>query len=195
VNYLAHAYLSFGDPEIVTGNLISDFVKGKKKYEYPHRILAGIDLHRHIDQFTDEHPLNKQVSKAFKPDYGLYSTAFMDVVYDHFLAMELIKDGPDEFEEFTQEVYRQIETFLRILPATFNNIFPYMKQHNWLFNYQFSWGIEKSMEGLVHRAAYISESETAFRIFNEHYDEFQKAYDSFFPELRSFSLKKFSDIH
>ena len=31
VNYLAHAYLSFGDPEILTGNLISDFVKGKKK--------------------------------------------------------------------------------------------------------------------------------------------------------------------
>jgi acyl carrier protein phosphodiesterase len=195
VNYLAHAYLSFGDPEIVTGNLISDFVKGKKKYDYPRRILAGIDLHRYIDQFTDDHPLNKEVSRVFKPDYGKYSTAFMDVVYDHFLAMELVKGGPDEFEEFTQQVYRQIETFREILPLTFNNIFPYMKQHNWLFNYQFSWGIEKSMEGLVHRAAYISQSESAFRIFNEHYDEFQKAYDSFFPELRSFSLKKFSDIH
>lgn len=195
MNYLAHAYLSFGDPEIVTGNLISDFVKGRKKYEYPSRILAGIDLHRTIDQFTDSHPLNKLVSGAFKPAYRLYSTAFMDVVYDHFLAMELSKSGPDEFEEFTLQVYEQIETFMGILPAPFNNIFPFMKQHNWLFNYQFSWGIEKSMEGLVHRAAYISESGTAFRIFNEQYNEFQKAYDSFFPQLRAFSLEKFSDIH
>ena len=31
MNYLAHAYLSFGDPDILAGNMISDFVKGKKK--------------------------------------------------------------------------------------------------------------------------------------------------------------------
>ena len=30
MNYLAHAYLSFGDPGILTGNMISDFVKGKR---------------------------------------------------------------------------------------------------------------------------------------------------------------------
>lgn len=35
MNYLAHAYLSFNDPEILVGNLISDFVKGKKKFDYP----------------------------------------------------------------------------------------------------------------------------------------------------------------
>jgi acyl carrier protein phosphodiesterase len=58
VNYLAHAYLSFDDPEVLTGNMISDFVKGKKKYGYPPRILAGIDLHRAIDEFTDDHPVN-----------------------------------------------------------------------------------------------------------------------------------------
>jgi acyl carrier protein phosphodiesterase len=30
MNYLAHAYLSFGEPDILAGNMISDFVKGKK---------------------------------------------------------------------------------------------------------------------------------------------------------------------
>ncbi len=35
MNYLAHAYLSFNDPEILVGNMISDFVKGKKKFDYP----------------------------------------------------------------------------------------------------------------------------------------------------------------
>jgi hypothetical protein len=29
MNYLAHAYLSFNEPDILVGNLISDFVKGK----------------------------------------------------------------------------------------------------------------------------------------------------------------------
>jgi acyl carrier protein phosphodiesterase len=195
VNYLAHAYLSFGEPQILTGNLISDFVKGKKKYDYPPRILAGINLHRSIDDFTDSHPVNKKAALIFKPAYGLYASAFLDVVYDHFLALELTQNGEQEFEKFTHNVYADIETFREIFPLVFDNIFPYMKQHNWLFNYQYVWGIERSMAGLTHRAAYISDSGPAFELFQRHYDDFRAAYETFFPELRTFSLEKFSDIH
>lgn len=195
MNYLAHAYLSFGDPEILTGNLISDFVKGKKKFDYPQRIQSGIELHRAIDIFTDEHPVNKQVASLFRADYRLYSNAFIDVIYDHFLALELMSAGDMEFEAFSLEVYQKVESYLHLLPETFNNIFPYMKQHNWLYNYQFARGIEKSMEGLVHRARYMSDSNTAFRIFTDNYEELKAAYNAFFPELRNYSLMKFSDIH
>jgi len=194
VNYLAHAYLSFGDPEVLTGNMISDFVKGRKKYDYPARILAGIDLHRAIDEFTDGHPVNKAVSKIFKPSYGLYSGALIDVVYDHYLALELAA-LPHSFEDYTNNIYSHLEKYQPVLPAAFNNLFPYMKQHNWLFNYQYAWGIEKSLAGLVHRAAYLSESKTAFDLFNKRYDEFKAAYQAFFPMLQNFALKKFSDIH
>jgi acyl carrier protein phosphodiesterase len=86
VNYLAHAYLSFGVPEIVVGNLISDFIKGRKKLEYPIRIQSGISLHRSIDSFTDGHPVTRQAKSYFRAVYGLYSGALTDVVHDHFLA-------------------------------------------------------------------------------------------------------------
>jgi acyl carrier protein phosphodiesterase len=194
VNYLAHAYLSFGDPQVLTGNMISDFVKGRKKYDYPPRILAGIDLHRAIDEFTDDHPINKVVANIFRPAYGLYARAFIDVVYDHFLAVELssLEEG---FERYTIDVYSKLDTHQHLFPVAFNNIFPYMKQHNWLFNYQFTWGIERSLAGLVHRAAYISDSKTAFDLFTSKYDEFSMAYQAFFPLLKRFALEKFSDIH
>jgi acyl carrier protein phosphodiesterase len=155
VNYLAHAYLSFGDAEVLTGNMISDFVKGKKKFDYPDRILAGINLHRVIDEYTDGHPVNKTVSKIFKPAYGLYSGALLDVVYDHFVALDLAA-LPGSFEDYTHAIYKDLEKHQLLFPAVFNNIFPYMKQHNWLFNYQYAWGIEKSLAGLVHSAAYLS---------------------------------------
>ncbi|MFY7899136.1 MAG: ACP phosphodiesterase, partial [Chitinophagaceae bacterium] len=32
MNFLAHAYLSFQQPSLLIGNMISDFVKGKKQY-------------------------------------------------------------------------------------------------------------------------------------------------------------------
>lgn len=194
MNYLAHAYLSFGDPEVLTGNLISDFVKGKKKFDYPPRILAGINLHRAIDEFTDDHEVNKSVAKIFKPHYGLYSSAFIDVVYDHFVALAVAEETKN-LEAYTHDVYAKIESYRHLFPSAFNNIFPFMKQHNWLYNYQFSWGIEKSLEGLVHRAAYLTESKTAFELFNTRYDDFKAAFQVFFPLLKTYALKKFSDIH
>ena len=62
MNFLAHAYLSFGQPEILVGNMISDFVKGKKKFDYPGGIQAGMQLHRAIDTFTDAHPATKEAA-------------------------------------------------------------------------------------------------------------------------------------
>src|ERR1700682_4685290 len=73
MNFLAHAYLSFEIPEILVGNLISDFVKGKKKFDYSFPIQHGISLHRSIDHFTDTHPVTSKAKSLFKADYGLYA--------------------------------------------------------------------------------------------------------------------------
>ncbi len=42
MNYLAHAYFSFNQPPVIVGNLISDFIKGKKQFDYPAEIQKGI---------------------------------------------------------------------------------------------------------------------------------------------------------
>ena len=67
MNYLAHAYLSFNHPEIVVGNMISDFVKGKKKFDYSEGIQKGITFHRAIDEFTDSHPTTKKAKEFLRP--------------------------------------------------------------------------------------------------------------------------------
>src|SRR3982750_1233909 len=86
MNFLAHAYLSFNDPQILAGNMISDFVKGRDKFSFSGKIQQGIALHREIDQFTDVHPATQKAKSIFRPSYRLYSGAIMDVLYDHFLA-------------------------------------------------------------------------------------------------------------
>ena len=89
MNYLAHAYLSFNNPGILAGNMISDFVKGKRKYDYPQKIQQGIAVHREIDRFTDTHPVTKEAKEIFRPAYRLYAGPLIDVVYDHFLANDI----------------------------------------------------------------------------------------------------------
>jgi len=105
MNYLAHAVLSFNDEFLLTGNMISDFVKGKKKFDYPASIQKGIELHRAIDQFTDFHPVTAKAKELFRTDYRLYSGAFIDIVFDHFLALDkeqfLENNGLKNFTEIT----------------------------------------------------------------------------------------------
>lgn len=187
MNYLAHAYLSFHDPEILVGNMISDYVKGKKKFEYPLGIQRGMNIHRAIDTFTDDHPFNKKAKDIFRPHYRLYAGAFVDVVYDHFLATDQsIFPTTNALQEFAASTYASLEPYTHLFPERFAHMFPYMKTQNWLYHYHEKWGMEKSLQGVVRRAAYLTESETAFRLFEENFDVLQDCYDAFFPELLAF---------
>ena len=185
MNYLAHAHLSFGLPQILIGNMISDFVKGKKQYDFSPMIQKGIRLHRSIDSFTDAHPVTKQMKEVFKPAYGLYAGAFTDIVYDYFLANDSNEFTTDqELELFSNNAYFQIEKSLAELPPGFQQIFTFMKQYNWLYNYRHQHGIQKSFAGLVKRAKYIEDHDTAFRIFTENLQQLNFYYTEFFPLLK-----------
>src|SRR5579864_7344795 len=159
MNYLAHAYLSFSIPEIAVGNLISDFVKGKKKLDYPVTIQKGISLHRAIDAFTDDHEITRQAKLFFKADYGLYAGALTDVVYDHFLANDPHEfadvtggDGGSGLRAFAERTYEQLAPFQPLFPEKFARMFPYMRSQNWLYNYRYMEGIFSSFTGLYRRA-------------------------------------------
>lgn len=191
MNYLAHAYLSFRDPSILVGNMISDFVKGKNKFNYPHRVQQGIMLHRFIDQFTDNHSVNRELRKIFKLQYGLYSGAIVDVILDYFVANDKSLFAPESLEEFSLGVYDMIEPFHLIFPDKFSRMFPYMKSQNWLYHYQFEEGIKNSLGGLARRALYITETDTAFRLYLEQLDTIQSGYNEFFPELKAATFAAF----
>ena len=171
--------------------MISDFVKGKKKFDYPVAIQNGIMLHRYIDTFTDEHEATKEAKQVFRPAYRLYSGAFVDVVYDHFLATDENEFTEQSLFSFTGEVYSVLNINTQWFPEHFALLFPYMKQHNWLFNYRTRLGTYKSMGGVVKRAAYLTESETAFQLFEQHYQLLKECYHHFWKDLKRYTAKQF----
>lgn len=188
MNYLAHAYLSFNHHEILVGNMISDFVKGKKKFDYPSDILAGIHLHRAIDQFTDAHVSTKHAASILKPAAGPYAGAFVDVVYDHFLANDKSQFADEEsLYSFSTNTYMVLQKNLQYMPDKFAAMFPYMQSQNWLYNYRLLWGTEKSFGGLVNRAKYINSSKEPFQSFIDNYEALQQCYNTFFIDIKSFA--------
>jgi acyl carrier protein phosphodiesterase len=183
MNFLAHALLSFDEPATLAGNLWSDFIKGKKKFDYPLPVQKGIALHRAIDEFTDNHRETKFSKSIFRDDYRLYSGPFVDVVYDHFLARDFTNYHHLSLADFASYVYSTIEDFIHIGPVEFGLLLPYMRKENWLLNYNSLSGIRKSFNGVVRRATYLSESETAFDLLTGNYDALEASFRRFMPEL------------
>ena len=194
MNFLAHAYLSFNHPQVLVGNMISDFVKGKTQYNYPAQIQAGIKLHREIDLFTDEHDAAKKAKEIFRADYRLYSGALMDILYDHFLATDesIFKTG--ELLKFSTSVYATLDAQSLYLPQRFVTMLPYMKNENWLLNYATKEGMERSLRGIVRRAAFLNDHEPAFRLFNEHYYFLKDCYENFIGDVKNHSFIIFKQL-
>jgi len=188
MNYLAHAFLSFGDRDILTGNMIADHVKGRLALEnFPPGIKKGIELHRKIDRETDTHPATQRAKLLFREDYGLYSGPITDILYDHFLAGDpKFFSSATNLKEFSQSVYLQLEENEKYFPPKFAAYFPYMRQGDWLFNYRNLKGMERSLGGLARRAIHMPPVDKAYEIFITHYYTLNQCYYEFIDDVIGF---------
>ena len=195
MNFLAHAYLSFGNKEVLLGNMISDFVKGKKQYDYPSIIHKGIVLHRFIDSFTDAHEATKEAKEVFRADYRLYSGAFIDVVYDHFLANDENEFETEEaLSRFAQQSYKALLPQQQWMPPFFERIFFFMRTQDWFSGYRTKAGTVQSFGGLVRRSAYLQDAGRASQIFEEHYELLGDCYRQFWGEVKLFAFHKLEEL-
>ncbi|MEN2280955.1 ACP phosphodiesterase [Algoriphagus sp. SE2] len=194
MNYLAHAYLSFHQEEILVGNFIGDFVKGKMMANFPEGISHGIQLHRAIDKFTDTHPLVRAGQTYLRPKFGHYSTVITDIYFDYFLGKNWNRYSNQPLETFAQSVYDQVSKYEAIFPENFGNLFYWMKKDNWLYNYSTIKGIQMSLTGLSKRTRFNSKMEEAHLALLEKEDEFEVIFFAFFEDLRTFAKQKLKEI-
>jgi acyl carrier protein phosphodiesterase len=188
MNYLAHAFLSFGDTDILTGNMIADHVKGQKPLEQlPKGIANGIHLHRKIDAFSDTHPSVLRAKVWFRESYHLYSGPILDTLWDHFLANDPAAfPGEADLKAFTQDVYARLEQTAEWHPEPFQRYFPHMKEYDWLYNYRNLKGARRSLGGLERRALHMPSAEEAYEIFIGRYYQLGQCYYELIDDLRAY---------
>ena len=69
-----------------------------------------------------------------------------------------------------------------------------MQAQDWLYNYRYDDGMQKSFGGLARRAKYITETETAFNIFLNNKEIIRESYQIFFPQLKLFTINKMEQL-
>ena len=188
MNFLAHLYLSGDNKKIMVGNFIGDFVKGRSALEkFETEIIRGIELHRDIDEFTDSHPVVSASKNRLRPKYRHYSGVIVDIFYDHFLAKNWGNYHTDLLPDFADDAYAIIQSFDSILPTEVKYMMPYMIKGNWLVNYSKTEGIHRALSGMARRTPYQSKMDEAVIDLENHYEEFKTEFETFFPQLNSFS--------
>ncbi len=89
---------------------------------------------------------------------------------------------------FPRKCIATLDQYQSLFPAQFGSMYPYMKEYNWLYGYRQRLGIERSLEGVVRRSAYFTESQVAYKLFEDNYEALQQCYVDFFPALKAFAF-------
>jgi acyl carrier protein phosphodiesterase len=193
MNFLAHLYLSGTDPDIMTGNFIGDFVKGRPHYQHmPEKVVAGIELHRIIDAFTDSHPVVANSKKRLWPKYRHYAGVIIDIYYDHFLAKNWGDYHQDLLPDYADACYQVLQSRTYALPEPVNFLLPHMIRGNWLVNYAKLEGIHRALSGMARRTTFVSKMEESVKDLEESYEAFKTEFQLFFPDLIN-EAKKFRE--
>ncbi len=189
MNFLTHLYLSNGAPELLVGNLMGDFVKGRLDGRFPPGIKRGILLHQEIDSFTGQNGHFLRSKRRLDPSFGHYRGVLVDLFYDHFLAAHWEDYADVPLSVFISDAWRVLGEHKKYLPDKLQRIMPFMFR-DWMPSYSDIAGIEAVLQRMslrLKRANRLGEgTEELSRNYGELYGDFRY----FLPELITFSESK-----
>ena len=189
MNYLAHAFLSHNNSDLLIGNFIADHLRGNDFKNYSPQIIEGIYLHRKIDSFTDSHLNFKASKRLFYNGFERYSGILVDIYFDYFLAKNFNNYSNNSLNEFSLNVYDTYSAHKQLLPTSSFNFLEYVIKNNIYYNYSTLSGIEKVLFHLSHRIKHPIMLNDSIIILKQHEKELEENFKLLFDD----ALIKFSN--
>ncbi|HCE43873.1 MAG TPA: hypothetical protein DET40_10025 [Lentisphaeria bacterium] len=184
MNYLAHAFLSGDDPEMLIGNMAADSLKGRLPSTLQFDVIRGVRLHRRIDHLADKSEEFSSCMTVFRPKYGRYAHVLVDIAFDHLLAWNWDKYSRKNFHGFVQHVYKVLRTRRDILPHAFIPVADRILGEDWLTCYESLEGLAISYERLGRRIdVEKGHLEKAVDMIEQNRDFLNGHFNSLFPKL------------
>lgn len=194
MNFLLHLYLSGPDPEILVGNFMGDFVKGRVGEGYPHPFRDGIVLHRRIDTFAQHHPDFHRSRQRLAPRYGLYRGVMVDVFYDHFLAVEWGEWSAEPLDAWLLRIRGIVEAHRASLPERLQGLVPVIFEEL-LPSYRRVEGIGRALERMARRVRRPNPLAGGEEELIHHYAGLRDDFRRFLPEARLFAAAESANNH
>ncbi|MFC0878214.1 ACP phosphodiesterase [Saccharicrinis sp. FJH2] len=184
MNFLAHLFLSYPNPEEMTGNFMGDFVKGRNYLNYPMEIRNGILIHRAIDHYTDQHGEAKKLITALRPIYKRYAGVVSDIVFDHILARDFNNWSELGLNNFSEYTYNILSDNRDVLPERVSFILDRIRESRRLQMYASLDGIRNSLDIMSNRTSLPDHTDELIRFIRENDTFITETFNAFFPELK-----------
>lgn len=194
MNHLAHALLADDSPECVLGALAADFIRPPVVPGLPASVQRGVFQHRHVDGFTDRHPIVQRSIGRVSKRWGWFSGIVIDVYYDHLLGLTWERYCPVPLDRFVERVAVSVRETIGHLPEPNREDVMRFADPARLASYAVPdlSGIEEAFRRISAviavrmptRAVRLEESVPGLR---ELHPELAEDFAAFFPELQQFA--------
>ncbi len=185
MNHVAHCLLSFNNPEVLVGNFMGDFVKGRQWEAFPPEVQRGILLHRHIDAFTDAHAVSMANARLLRPWAGRYAGAVLDILNDHLLYRNWSSYSTQSFGDFAERVFSDLDARRHLMPEPLHERWPHMLKGRFLYAYITSENLSRVLSSFMGRLPIPTDAAELGRYFFDNMPVFEDGFNRFYPELEA----------
>lgn len=183
MNHLAHLFLSPPSVEARVGNLLGDFARGLDSSLLPSEVRRGLENHRAVDAFTDQHPDVKAAKTLFSSKRRRFAGVALDVLFDHYLLRHwrVFTDTPKS--AFIEDVYHDLTVGRPLMPERMARVTQRMVEDDWLGAYESLDNIGLALDRIAGRIRFRNEFAGMIEEIRPLDAALEAHFLSFFPQL------------
>ena len=167
----------------MVGNFLGDLINNKEYQRLPKDLQKGVELHRKIDSYTDNHQIVERAVRLLHPYHRKYAPVVVDIYYDYLLFHNWKKHSNEEIQDFSNWAYEIILEHIDFVPKRNREKVKAMVQHNWLLGYGELEQLHQTFLRVKKRARFPSQFEFATEHLKDNFDILNKDFNLFLPEL------------
>jgi acyl carrier protein phosphodiesterase len=182
MNYLAHLFLAQRNPFSLVGNIMGDFIRDVDITTLPQAVARGVENHKAVDRFTDNHIVLKELKTVFSRRRR-FAGIIIDVVFDHFLLKHWEKYTREGRADFIVYCYESLLAMEHIMPPRMRHRMLWMTECDLLTSYAGLDGVGAALNGISARMRFDNHLAGAVEEVVDHYEALEKGFLNFFQEL------------
>lgn len=183
MNHLAHIFLSCHDEHLLLGNFIADFLTTKEIKLLSPYLHQGINLHKTIDQYTDQHADVKKCIEILRPTQKKYTPVVVDILFDYFLIKNWSHFCNEPLDSFKERIYHQLASNANLLPEKIRVLLPKMIEDDFLMSCRNEERLKKTFERLSRRTHFPHNFGLVIDDLRANHNTLNHLFMSFFPNL------------
>lgn len=166
------------------GNYLGDLLRGKELRALPLAVQRGVEMHRAIDQVTDDDPDVRALNKLVAVRHGRYAPVLTDIGFDYYLCKNWDQFGPEPFPEFSVSTYQNIIDARPLMNEKVAGYATNMAREEWLRLYTTHEGMNKVFHRLKGRLSKPELLVGVDTLLTDFAVEFNETFLLLFPRLQ-----------